>query len=429
MRVLMISPHPVYSPRGTPISVFNRAAALCALGHQVDLVTYPIGEDRAVDGLTYRRTALPGVHRVGVGPSLAKVALNATVAYGSLSALLRGKGHYDVVHTHEEAGILGHLYAPLVRLPHVYDMGNDWGVVLQNYGLSRHNPLVAAAAAIERRVVASAGVVIAHFPSLAAAIGQRSSTPTEVVYNVSLDADPLAEDVVRLRRAWSPDGRPVVVYTGTLEPYQGLPLLLDAIVHLLASGAARPRLVVVGGQPAQVAALRREIAGRGLAGDVHLTGMVASPSIPACLAAADVLVSPRATGSNTPLKIYAYLTSGTPVVATRIESHTQVLDDRCAVLVAPDARGLAAGIATVLRDAARREELARGVEWLRRTYSLESYIAGVAAAYTHVGGRALDEEKLAHAAARLRLAMGPSVLDATLDAPVPGSSIHLFRAS
>ncbi len=37
MRILMVSPHPVYSPRGTPISVLNRCRALAELGHEVDL--------------------------------------------------------------------------------------------------------------------------------------------------------------------------------------------------------------------------------------------------------------------------------------------------------------------------------------------------------------------------------------------------------
>ena len=44
------------------------------------------------------------------------------------------------------------------------------------------------------------------------------------------------------------------------------------------------------------------------------------------VAAADVLVSPRIKGVNTPMKIYAYLNSGKPILATDIESHSQVLD-------------------------------------------------------------------------------------------------------
>ena len=37
----MIAPEPFFEPRGTPFSEFHRIRALSALGHQVDLVTYP----------------------------------------------------------------------------------------------------------------------------------------------------------------------------------------------------------------------------------------------------------------------------------------------------------------------------------------------------------------------------------------------------
>ena len=53
--------------------------------------------------------------------------------------------------------------------------------------------------------------------------------------------------------------------------------------------------------------------------------------------ACDILVSPRIRGTNTPLKIYSYLRSGKPIVATDLLTHTQVLSPDVARLVAPDA--------------------------------------------------------------------------------------------
>ena len=62
--------------------------------------------------------------------------------------------------------------------------------------------------------------------------------------------------------------------------------------------------------------------------------------IPAILEAADVLVSPRSRGTNTPLKIYQYLRSGRAIVATRLLTHTQVLDDSVAILTGVVAAGV-----------------------------------------------------------------------------------------
>ena len=73
---------------------------------------------------------------------------------------------------------------------------------------------------------------------------------------------------------------------------------------------------------------------------------------------ADVLVSPRLKGLNTPMKIYSYLDSGTAVLATRLRTHTQVLDDRIAYLVEPEPEALGQGLADLLSDPGLRSRLA-----------------------------------------------------------------------
>ena len=97
--------------------------------------------------------------------------------------------------------------------------------------------------------------------------------------------------------------------------------------------------------------------------------------MPLYLAAIDNLVSPLSRGKNTPLKIYSYLRSGKPIVATRLLTHTQVLDDDIAMLTEPEPEAFAGGIVALLRDpklAARLGDNAR-----RRAdekYSYEKYL-------------------------------------------------------
>src|ERR1700688_1257520 len=77
IRILMIAPEPFFEPRGTPFSEFHRIRALTDLGHQVDLVTYPFGNDVTMAGLrVYRCWRPPFVHGVKIGPSAAKVVLD-----------------------------------------------------------------------------------------------------------------------------------------------------------------------------------------------------------------------------------------------------------------------------------------------------------------------------------------------------------------
>ena len=102
-----------------------------------------------------------------------------------------------------------------------------------------------------------------------------------------------------------------------------------------------------------------------------------------------MLASPRVKGENTPFKIYSYLASGRPIVATRIPTHTQLLDDSLAFLVEPTPLALAAGLRQALEqkdDARARAE--RGVALVEREYSVARYREKIALAYKEVEHRA-----------------------------------------
>ncbi|TMD94914.1 MAG: hypothetical protein E6I76_11650, partial [Chloroflexi bacterium] len=165
MNILMIAPQPVFSPRGTPISVVNRCRALSALGHTVDLVTYPLGENVDIDGVRWLRAPrIPGIRSVKIGPSAAKLPLDAAVLARATARALRGRKSYDVVHTHEEAGVFGWWFSRLLGIPHLYDMHNGLGVVLTNYGLGERHPVVRTFEWLERKMLGSARSVIVVFP-------------------------------------------------------------------------------------------------------------------------------------------------------------------------------------------------------------------------------------------------------------------------
>jgi len=105
------------------------------------------------------------------------------------------------------------------------------------------------------------------------------------------------------------------------------------------------------------------------------TGFAQPEVIPAFVNMADVLVSPRLKGNNSPLKIYSYLRSGKPIVATRHITHTQILDDTVAVLTKPEPEDFAAGIISVLAQKQRSEKLVRAAQKLAADkYSYDDYL-------------------------------------------------------
>src|SRR5713226_1609659 len=102
----MIAPEPFFEPRGTPFSEFQRIRALTELGHLVDLVTYPFGQDVTMPGLrVFRSLRPPFIRRVPIGPSLANIPLDALLTLTLLRRALADR--YDAVHSHEEGGLIG----------------------------------------------------------------------------------------------------------------------------------------------------------------------------------------------------------------------------------------------------------------------------------------------------------------------------------
>ena len=74
------------------------------------------------------------------------------------------------------------------------------------------------------------------------------------------------------------------------------------------------------------------------------------------------------------MKIYSYLDSDRPLVATRLATHTQVLDDGISLLVEPTPQDMARGLDELLDHPEQGRALAAAAqERMASHYSLEAY--------------------------------------------------------
>jgi glycosyltransferase involved in cell wall biosynthesis len=377
MRILMIAPEPFFEPRGTPFSEFHRIRALTALGHQVDLVTYPFGQAVTMPGLrVFRSLRPPFIRAVKIGPSAAKVPLDALLTLTAFRRALSGR--YDAIHSHEEGGLIGVVLSALLRIPHLYDMHSSLPQQLTNFAFSGSSLLRRVFLIIERLMIRRSRVVIVICPALETTVRDiEPSARVVLIENAPGSADDQAtnEQAAAVRQQFGLDPTtPLVLYTGTFEAYQGLDLLFEAMrtVHARCPEA---RLLLAGGKPDQVEKARAQAHAAGIGEVTIFAGERPAAEIPAYLLACDTLVSPRSRGTNTPLKIYQYLRSGRPIVATRLLTHTQVLDDTTAILTEPTAEKFAEGILAALTDRAKAAAIGEAAKQLAETkYSYEAYL-------------------------------------------------------
>jgi glycosyltransferase involved in cell wall biosynthesis len=381
-RALVIAPQPFFSPRGTPLSVYYRTLVTAELGIDVHLLTYGEGQDVDIPNVkTYRIPRLPWFGHVKTGPSLLKLFLDGFLILWTLKLLFTNK--YDIVHAHEEAVFYCRFLKPLFRFKLIYDMHSSLPQQLTNFRFTKSHVLLGLFGKLENTSIRNADAVITICPALAeyaeSVLGHKENhflienSLFDEVRLMPVSSSNKSKGPPNLPEIGLPHGKRFFVYAGTLEPYQGIDLLIDAF-SLIYTSIPGMALLIVGGSEAQVSFYRQRAEAKGITHSCSFTGIVPPATARRLIRMGSALVSPRIAGSNTPLKIYEQLASGIPLVATNISSHTQVLTDDVAFLVDPAPDDMARGIFKALNS--REEALAKARSAKRlyaEKYSRQAY--------------------------------------------------------
>lgn len=161
-----------------------------------------------------------------------------------------------------------------------------------------------------------------------------------------------------------PDAPPYrLLYQGTLAPWQGLSILLEALVPFRSSGEVELMIVGPAKQAwrAQIRALARRLRVHHL---VRLAPAVPQAELIPSLQTAHVCVAPMPADARNvvqgccPIKILEYMATGRPIVATAIAPLQEILTHDLDARLVPDRpQALADGIAWMLSHPAEREAL------------------------------------------------------------------------
>ena len=386
MKALVVAPQPFFSPRGTPFSVYYRTLVTAELGVEVDLLTYGEGQDVDIPGVRIIRIPrFAFLGNVKVGPSLLKLFLDLFIVLWAIGLLLRNR--YKFVHAHEEAVFFCRFLKPLFHFKLVYDMHSSLPQQLTNFQFTNSKSLIGLFKKLEDASLRAADSIITICPDLADYVNNLLPNNRKHILIENSIFDPInlapgcsgsihsfPEPSSDEKPSKLPNNRRFVVYAGTLEPYQGIDLLIESFPHVT-KGDSDAFLLVVGGTKAQVENCSRLAQKCNLESDILFTGRVSKSLAKYYCGLASVLVSPRIQGTNTPLKIYEQLASGIPLVATRIYSHTQVVNDDVAILVEPKPSDMARGILAAIDSNGHGQQVAaKAKRFYEENYSRPVYV-------------------------------------------------------
>ena len=384
MKILLLAPHPFYQARGTPIAVRTVLEFLSERGDTVDVLTYAEGSEVSIPNCTVHRIPrVPGLQGIRPGFSVKKV-LSDVLMVGSCLRLVR-RTRYDLIHAVEESAFIAAAMRALTGVPYVYDMDSSLAEQL----VDAYPPLRFAFSALRRMeavaIRRSSGVLAVCAALEDVALAHAPGQLVGRVEDTTLLTGP--KPAGGNGRGLPPSDGPMAMYVGNLESYQGIDLLLEGFRHTL-SRVPQAKLVIVGGRDAEIAHYRGRAERLGIDGSVVFAGPRPIGMLPELLRQADVLVSPRLKGLNTPMKIYSYLDSGSAVLATRLRTHTQVLDDGMAYLVEPEPHALGHGLAELMADPELRARLASTAKaYVQREHTPQAARRKLEAFYTTMESR------------------------------------------
>jgi len=166
--------------------------------------------------------------------------------------------------------------------------------------------------------------------------------------------------------------KPTVVYTGSLIPSKGVDVLVKCANRL-----SEISFIVVGGKGDEIAKLSKLVKFR----NVFFTGHVSPAKVPIYQAAGDVLALPNTKGSviddvTSPMKLFEYIASERPIVATDIPSILEILKNNYNALISPegDDSKLAENIELLLNNPTLAEVLAKNARKDLENYSWDARV-------------------------------------------------------
>jgi glycosyltransferase involved in cell wall biosynthesis len=356
--ILMVAPTSFFASYGCHVRILEEARVLQQMGHRVIIATYHNGED--APGLRIERTlAIPWRQDYEVGSSRHKIALDLLLMLRCASL-----PKPDIIHAHLHEGVfVGFPWSLLWRAPLVFDFqGSMTSEMVDHHFLDPKGLFYRPARWLENTLNRFPKAIITSSNHAAELLQNEFHCPPVKITPIPdcVRADDFTPEWRRshqagLKAQWNiPENRRVIVYLGLLAEYQGISLLLESAVRVI---AARPdaHFVIMGYPTVEHYRLRaREL---GIEEHVTFTGRIPYEDAPRFLGIGDIAVAPKLSETEGSGKLLNYMSMALPTVAFDTPVSREYLGEYGVYATPGDVCELAGALVALLDDPARGASL------------------------------------------------------------------------
>jgi glycosyltransferase involved in cell wall biosynthesis len=366
LSIAMAAACPFPANHGSPASIREMSQALSSLGHRVHVVTYPMGQDLPVEGITIHRVGrIFSSSKITVGPTYYKPFLDFLLVI-KLCKVIR-KEKIDIIHAHNyEGAIAGYIAKKITKRPMLYNAVNNMIDELPSYNFIKPKSLAIKLANFLDNLIPKMGDYVTVVSEELYNFLLKKGIPKDKISIIPAGVYPEmfeGKDGNIMRDRYKIGSRPLVTYTGTLDTFQRIDYLIKAM-QIVTATIDEAVLLIVGNiiNPLDLDRLRKLAIDTGVDKNIIFTDERPLEEIPYFLASADVAVVPRPTTSGFPVKLLNYMAAGKAIVT--FEGSAKGLKHMFNAIVARNDNWeeLGKGILTILKNHSLAAELGKNAK-------------------------------------------------------------------
>ncbi len=387
MKILLLAPHPFYQERGTPIDVHLVLRVLSERSNtKIDLLVYNEGEDVTLPNLKiFRIPNLKYLQNIRPGFSFKKLVADFLMFFKAWKMV--SNEDYDLIHAGEESVFFALFFKIIYRIPYVYDLDSSIAqqIIEKKPALRFFAPVFNF---LEKIAIINAELNLPVCNALADLCENHGSPKTVTIHDISQLKNPGAPSKGFLKKEIGIE-KDILMYIGNLEAYQGIDLLLESF-QLACKKTDKIDLVIIGGNLLDIEFYKEKSINLDIRDRVHFLGPKPFNQLDKYLAESDIIVCPRIKGVNTPMKIFPYLHSGRPVIATDLYTHNQLLTEKEAYLAPANAKSFAKAIVALTESVELRKKYGKsGQKFIEENHTYKSHKERLNNAYDFLTKKAI----------------------------------------